>query len=212
NTASPNSCEYEPIVDMADLDKRFGPLPSAKEGRSPSHSHHSGDSRRASGRAYRGRFQDDESVDGQQAAGRSNKGKLKDEESGDSPQTPGRTYKGRHKDEESGETPYGSSRAYKGRVMDDESGDTPNTSGRAYKGRLKDDESGDTPNASGRAYMGRLKDDDGPPPDPSFNPLADRSRTDQKEGFSDHKRHPRNYGGSADLTRVKQSMRHMKEK
>uniref|UniRef100_A0A0B7AZE3 Coiled-coil domain-containing protein 9 n=1 Tax=Arion vulgaris TaxID=1028688 RepID=A0A0B7AZE3_9EUPU len=54
--------------------------------------------------------------------------------------------------------------------------------------------------------------DHGPPPDPSFNPLADRRRSDKKEEGIDHRRHPRNYGGSTDLTRVKQNMKNLREK
>ncbi|CAG5124475.1 unnamed protein product [Candidula unifasciata] len=54
--------------------------------------------------------------------------------------------------------------------------------------------------------------EEGPPPDPSFNPLADRRRSDKKEDVVDHRRHPRNYGGTSDLSRVKQNMKHLREK
>ncbi|XP_055880530.1 uncharacterized protein LOC106057109 isoform X3 [Biomphalaria glabrata] len=63
-----------------------------------------------------------------------------------------------------------------------------------------------------RAYKGRLKDNEGPPPDPSFNPLADRRRSDKKDESVEHRRHPRNYGGTADLNRVKQTMKNTREK
>ena len=52
----------------------------------------------------------------------------------------------------------------------------------------------------------------GPPPDPSFNPLADRRRSDRREETADHKRHPRNFGGGIDLSKVKQTMKIQREK
>ncbi|XP_055880537.1 coiled-coil domain-containing protein 9-like isoform X9 [Biomphalaria glabrata] len=81
-----------------------------------------------------------------------------------------------------------------------------------HKGKGRGSHHFDGQNSAQKNKRKPASKEEGPPPDPSFNPLADRRRSDKKDESVEHRRHPRNYGGTADLNRVKQTMKNTREK